>query len=437
MPDTSSRQQSLNRRRQLAAALQQQSMLPLEQPSMPGANMSIAQPLAKIAQALFAALGNRKLDKEQEALTGELTADRTAAAEATVPRGTGEYQVMDSPVGEAATMERLAGPQDQANRQAMIAALAGTDPQAQEMAQGQLQNQRATSLQNSGNAQRMVQMLAGQKFDMSQMNAQQSQQSRMAQEAQQAQVSRDQSQQFAQTERDKTLSGYEGTQDAARFAATAAENDKQIQARAELEAADRASREKIAAEQIQAARAKATVDGRSARATTLASQWSNQFNNNDIVKNYAVIQDGLNFSKSLGPTSADDMGLLYAFAKAMDPNSVVREGEYATVQKYAQSWAEAFGFKAARMVTNTRFLSDEARKNMISTIESKSKAAKTSYDNFRRETGKKFENIGEDPEEWIANYDLGKEPPGSPFSGVQAGSSSTATKDGWTFEVMK
>ena len=54
---------------------------------------------------------------------------------------------------------------------------------------------------------------------------------------------------------------------------------------------------------------------------------------------------------------ADDIGFIYAFAKIMDPESVVRENEYITVQRYAQSWADNFNFSAQRIFTNTKFLS--------------------------------------------------------------------------------
>ena len=49
------------------------------------------------------------------------------------------------------------------------------------------------------------------------------------------------------------------------------------------------------------------------------------------------------------PTSTNDQALIYAFAKAMDPTSSVREGEYATVQKYAQSFANQLGFDVNRL----------------------------------------------------------------------------------------
>lgn len=119
-----------------------------------------------------------------------------------------------------------------------------------------------------------------------------------------------------------------------------------------------------------------------------------QFDNEAVVKNYNIVSEGYQFAKSLGekeePTSSDDQGLLYAFAKAMDPNSVVREGEYATVQKYAQSWAETFGFNTKRIYSNTPFLSDEARTNMIETIRSKYNVSEKNYQNIANEYNRRI-----------------------------------------------
>lgn len=122
----------------------------------------------------------------------------------------------------------------------------------------------------------------------------------------------------------------------------------------------------------------------------------NQFDNEPIVKNYNTTAEGYAFASQLAnkptKTSADDIGLIYAFAKAMDPNSVVREGEYATVQKYAQSWAETFGFNAKRIFSNTKFLSEEAVNNMIATIASKYNASSQAYKNVETEYNRRIQD---------------------------------------------
>jgi hypothetical protein len=121
---------------------------------------------------------------------------------------------------------------------------------------------------------------------------------------------------------------------------------------------------------------------------------ANQFDNEKVVQNFNIINEAKSFVDSLPPDSnspADDQGLLYAFAKAMDPNSVVREGEYATVQKYAQSWLETFGFNAKRIVDNGEFLTAEARQNLKDTIGKKYDASLKNYQNVHNEYSRRID----------------------------------------------
>lgn len=119
-------------------------------------------------------------------------------------------------------------------------------------------------------------------------------------------------------------------------------------------------------------------------ATAVRGQVS-AFKSEPTIQNFAVVQEGRNFAQSLSDTTknpADDQGLIYSLAKALDPGSVVREGEYATAQKYAQSWVKAYGKGVEQALLGTGFLSVEARKNIKKTIESKYNASRRSYDNL-------------------------------------------------------
>jgi hypothetical protein len=114
------------------------------------------------------------------------------------------------------------------------------------------------------------------------------------------------------------------------------------------------------------------------------------------VKRANTVAEGYTFVKSLDPNTTnpqDDQGLIYAFAKAMDPDSAVREGEYATVQKYAQAWKDKFGFDVARVFSNTEFLTPEARKNIKSSIKARFEASRTGYENARKEYGKQIDLV--------------------------------------------
>lgn len=130
-----------------------------------------------------------------------------------------------------------------------------------------------------------------------------------------------------------------------------------------------------------------TGGGLSPRIQSLVDGKSRGFESNRVVLRTQLAAEAVEFADSLNPNTtnpADDQALIYAFAKAMDPDSVVREGEYATVQKYAQSWREQFGFDIQRLFSNTPFLTPQARANMKATIRQKYAASRKQYDNIRR-----------------------------------------------------
>lgn len=161
--------------------------------------------------------------------------------------------------------------------------------------------------------------------------------------------------------------------------------------------------------------ARAGVGGTGVNSATLtkALQVAGQFDNEQSVKNYQVVGEAKSFIDSLGTgklaSAADDQGLLYAFAKVMDPNSVVREGEYATVQKYSQSWAQTFGFKAERIFSNTPFLSDSARRQMKDTVEKKYNASDKNYTNIKTSYVGRINKITgkDDGADYITDYSGG------------------------------
>lgn len=112
------------------------------------------------------------------------------------------------------------------------------------------------------------------------------------------------------------------------------------------------------------------------------------FDNEQIVKNYNTAQEGYQTLQTIGTDTknpADDIAFIYAFAKIMDPNSVVREGEYNTIQKYAQSWAQTFGFNAKRIFSNTNFLSKDAKDKMLQALTPKIQTITKQYENVYNE----------------------------------------------------
>lgn len=149
--------------------------------------------------------------------------------------------------------------------------------------------------------------------------------------------------------------------------------------------------------------------GLNPRQQTQVSAQARTFEGLPVVKNTQKMSEAVAFANSMDPNTknpADDQALIYAFAKAMDPDSVVREGEYATVQKYSQSWLSAFGFNAMRIVSNTEFLTPEARANLKRTIQQKFKAATAQYKAVRDSYVKKINKITglTDGEDWLTDY---------------------------------
>lgn len=135
----------------------------------------------------------------------------------------------------------------------------------------------------------------------------------------------------------------------------------------------------------------------------------NSFKSEPIVKTAQTMAQAVNFVQGLDLNTnnpADDQALIYAFAKAMDPDSVVREGEYATVQKYSQSLKDKFGFDIARLFSNTTFLTPEARKNLKATIESRFRPVESQYRAVFDEYARRINKITgqQDGADWLTDY---------------------------------
>jgi hypothetical protein len=120
------------------------------------------------------------------------------------------------------------------------------------------------------------------------------------------------------------------------------------------------------------------------------------FDNEQVVKNYNIAQEGYNTLKTISPDTkspVDDITFIYGFAKVMDPNSVVREGEYNTIQKYAQNWSQTFGFNAKRIFSNTNFLGKDAKQKMLNALEAKFNSISSQYTNAFKEYGRRINTV--------------------------------------------
>ncbi len=121
-------QAAINRRRQLAQALQQQSLEPLEMPNVAGAQISPLQGYAKLAQALFAGLQNRKLDKQQSALDTQMQTSRDEKMKALAQALGVDPTALDSEFGGAIVNDVLATKRQKAGNEADLARALATKP---------------------------------------------------------------------------------------------------------------------------------------------------------------------------------------------------------------------------------------------------------------------------------------------------------------------
>lgn len=144
------------------------------------------------------------------------------------------------------------------------------------------------------------------------------------------------------------------------------------------------------------------------------------FDNEPIVKSYNTVQEGYQTISSIGVNTkspADDIAFIYAFAKIMDPNSVVREGEYNTIQKYAQTWAANFGFSAKRIFSNTNFLTADAKQKMLNALKPKVDSITSQYNNLSSEYQRQINDAYAGKPRQITDYSSGNvQPTGDEYS---------------------
>jgi len=167
-----------------------------------------------------------------------------------------------------------------------------------------------------------------------------------------------------------------------------------------------------------------------AQINTTVNSIAGAFDNEPIVKSYNTAQEGYQTIKSIGTKTsspADDIAFIYAFAKIMDPNSVVREGEYNTIQRYAQTWADNFGFKAQRLFSNTNFLSADAKQKMLNALAPKIKTLETQYKNLESEYQRQIQDAYSGKPRQITNY--------SAFSGEGDGDN-LSDEDAWALYLQ-
>lgn len=144
---------------------------------------------------------------------------------------------------------------------------------------------------------------------------------------------------------------------------------------------------------------------------TIVNSIAGAFDNEAAVKTYNVLQAAIQTIRATDNNTknpADDQQLIYQFAKVMDPDSVVRESEYDTVQQYAQALLTKKGMDIKRVFDANGFLTPEARENLKTVIERRFESQKKLYDKIYDEYGRRINerlNIN-DGSKYITQYSL-------------------------------
>lgn len=141
-----------------------------------------------------------------------------------------------------------------------------------------------------------------------------------------------------------------------------------------------------------------------AQINTTVNSIAGAFDNESIVKEYNAIAGNVAFIKTAGTSPTDDISRVYVFAKVMDPNSVVREGEYATVQEYSQALLEKLGLKGKRIFDNVGFLTSEARSFMLQTLNRKLAVSKVQYNQVKSEYQRQIDDAYQGKPRTITSY---------------------------------
>lgn len=147
------------------------------------------------------------------------------------------------------------------------------------------------------------------------------------------------------------------------------------------------------------------LSGLSSPTVSLITRVADKFGSEQIVKNFNIVQNSAIQSKSIldrlgnsAGTGADDLRLVFLFAKAQDPDSVVRETEYDNAQKMISTLPEGVKQAVSRVINinpqtgkgimatqAAGFLTPEARREVVNALIEQYKGNKVSYDNLKKQ----------------------------------------------------
>lgn len=127
----------------------------------------------------------------------------------------------------------------------------------------------------------------------------------------------------------------------------------------------------------------------------MALKIADDFDKHPTVVRFNKTQEAKDFVNSFDLNTNDptiDQALIYAFAKAMDPDSAVRNEEYNTISKNSQTWFNQLGVNLQRVYDNASLLSIDARTKLVNMINNKYNSSLKSYSSLKKGYETKIEN---------------------------------------------
>ncbi len=125
-----------------------------------------------------------------------------------------------------------------------------------------------------------------------------------------------------------------------------------------------------------------------------------EYNNN--TKDFRTVQSAYSNIMKTGSTGAGDMSMLYQFVKLLDPNSVVRESEFATAAASGSLGERIQG--AAKQIMEGGRLSDDLRAKFLQEAENIYLSQKEGYDRTKQIYGDLAKRSNVNPENVVIEY---------------------------------
>lgn len=141
---------------------------------------------------------------------------------------------------------------------------------------------------------------------------------------------------------------------------------------------------------------------------SLANQLSDDYRTES--KDFVIQRNGYQTASSIPVNNAnpqDDIQLIFSFMKLQDPGSVVREGEFATAQKYT-STLDGLGVKLDKVMKGN-LLSSKQREALKSAITNQYNRSLNNQKRIVDTYSKRAQNAKIDPQDVVTDYEVGSQ----------------------------